>query len=234
MTPKKQLRPEDSEAVDHALQAEQLRLLFRFSVVGHLATLLVIFILGGILWQDLSRPALFMWFFGAAGAVLAAPAAARAQGPRRLTRLLAGLALLLLTVTPLTVARSQSRLDVAIHALKARDCATATDAALDSIEALSSQAEAFAVLGWCDARAGQDKLALAAMRNAQRRDPRDWHYAYGIAVTQALVGEDPRPAASEARRLNPLDPLTIALQRRLNSNSAARRRAAALRLPIPG
>src|SRR5258706_12668960 len=50
------------EAADPLLQAEQLRLLFRFSVVGHLATLLVIFILGGILWQDLARPALFMWF----------------------------------------------------------------------------------------------------------------------------------------------------------------------------
>ena len=50
------------EAADPVLQAEQLRLLFRFSVVGHLATLLVIFILGGILWQDLARPALFMWF----------------------------------------------------------------------------------------------------------------------------------------------------------------------------
>src|SRR5260221_6432027 len=50
------------EAADPLLLAEQLRLLFRFPVVGHLATLLVIFILGGILWQDLARPALFMWF----------------------------------------------------------------------------------------------------------------------------------------------------------------------------
>jgi hypothetical protein len=72
------------------------------------------------------------------------------------------------------------------------------------------------------------------MRNAQRRDPRDWHYAYGIAVTQALLGEDPRPAAAEALRLNPLNPLTITLQRRLRSNSAARRRSAAMRSPIPG
>src|SRR5438105_9173118 len=52
----------EAQIVDTPLQAEQLRLLFRFSVVGHLATLLVIFILGGILWQDLARPALFMWF----------------------------------------------------------------------------------------------------------------------------------------------------------------------------
>ncbi len=62
MTPRKDDIPDDPDIVDNALQAEQLRLLFRFSVVGHLATLLVIFILGGILWQDLARPALFMWF----------------------------------------------------------------------------------------------------------------------------------------------------------------------------
>src|SRR3989440_9273994 len=62
MTPRKDAPPATPEAVDNTLQAEQLRLLFRFSVVGHLATLLVIFILGGILWQDLARPALFMWF----------------------------------------------------------------------------------------------------------------------------------------------------------------------------
>ena len=48
---------------DTLLQAEQIRLLYRFSVVGHLATLLVIFILGAILWEDLARPALFIWFF---------------------------------------------------------------------------------------------------------------------------------------------------------------------------
>ena len=63
MTPKLPLAaPANPEAADQALQAEQLRLLFRFSVVGHLATLLVIFTLGAILWEDLARPALFMWF----------------------------------------------------------------------------------------------------------------------------------------------------------------------------
>jgi O-antigen ligase len=182
---------------------------------------------------DWEMPALFIWLFGAAGVILAAPAADRAREPRRLTRLVAGLAILLLAVTPLTVARSQSRLGDATRALHARDCATATNAALDSADALSSQAEAFAVIGWCDARAGRQKLAVAAMRDAQRRDPRDWHYAYGLAVTQALAGEDPRPAAAEARRLNPLEPLAISLQRRLASNSAARWRAAAARSPIP-
>src|SRR5205085_8213811 len=53
--------PELPEA-DTPLHAEQLRLLFRFSLVGYLATLVVIFTLGAILWQDLSRPQLFAWF----------------------------------------------------------------------------------------------------------------------------------------------------------------------------
>jgi O-antigen ligase len=184
---------------------------------------------------DWEMPAVFLWFFGAAGAVIAAPPAAveRAHEPRRLTRIVAGLAILLVAVTPLAVTLSQSRLNRATDALRTGDCATATDAALDSIDALSSQAGAFEILGWCDARARQQKLAVAAMRNAQRRDPDDWHYAYGLAVTQALAGEDPRAAAAEARRLNPLEPLTIALVRRLSSDDPVRRRAAAARSPIP-
>jgi Flp pilus assembly protein TadD len=167
--------------------------------------------------------------------VVAAPAAAveRSRPPRRLTRLIAGLACLLLAVTPLTVATSQSRLDRSVRALRANDCRTATNAALDSLDALSSQAGAFEVLGYCDARAGQQKLAVAAMRNAQSRDPDNWHYAYGLAIAQALAGEDPRPAAARARRLNPLEPLTISLERSLRSNSAAKRRAAAARAQIP-
>ena len=39
-----------------------MRLLFRFSLVGYLATLLVVFILGAILWEELARPLLFAWF----------------------------------------------------------------------------------------------------------------------------------------------------------------------------
>ncbi|HUP28574.1 MAG TPA: EAL domain-containing protein [Usitatibacter sp.] len=54
--------PRAEGAADKTLQAEQVRLLFRFSLVGYLATLLVVFILGAILWDDLSRPGLFLWF----------------------------------------------------------------------------------------------------------------------------------------------------------------------------
>src|SRR3954463_13056848 len=48
---------------EQSLQAEQVRLLFRFSLVGYLATLMVVLILGALLWQEMSRPALFAWFF---------------------------------------------------------------------------------------------------------------------------------------------------------------------------
>jgi hypothetical protein len=184
---------------------------------------------------DWEMPALFVWFFGAAGAVIAAPALAaeRAREPRRLTRVLAGLAILLVAVTPVTVTFSQSRLNRAEAALRDGDCTTATNSALGSLDALSAQAGAFEVLGWCDLRAGQQKLAITAMRNALRRDPDNWHYAYGLAVAQALAGEDPRPAAALAKRLNPLDPYVAALERAVRPASAARRRAAAARLDIP-
>ncbi len=184
---------------------------------------------------DWEMPALFLWFFGAAGAVIAAPAAAaeRVRGPRRLTRVLAGLAVLLVAVTPLTVTFSQSRLNESTTALRAGDCVTATNSALGSLDALNSQAGAFEVLGWCDLRAGQGKLAIEAMRNATRRDPDNWHYAYGLAVAQALAGEDPRAAAALAKQLNPLDPYVQDLEAAVRPRSAARRRANVAKLDIP-
>ena len=184
---------------------------------------------------DWEMPAVFIWFFGAAGAVIAASAAAgeRARPPRRLTRVLAGLAILFVAVTPLTVTASASRLNQSVAALREGDCAAATDDALGSLDALPAQAGAFEVLGWCDLRAGQERLGVQAMRNAIRRDPDNWHYAYGLAVAQALAGEDPRPAAARAKRLNPLDPYTAQLERAVAPRSAARRRANVVKLDIP-
>jgi hypothetical protein len=184
---------------------------------------------------DWEMPALFVWFFGAAGAVIAAPAAdaERLRPPRRLTRLLAGLAVLLVAVTPLSVTLSQSRLNTATEALHDRDCATATNAALDSLDALGAQAGAWEVLGYCNARAGENRLAVAAMRNALRLDPGNWHYAYGLAITQALAGEDPSAAVALTKRLNPLEVFTRDLEDALAPRSAARRRANAGKLDIP-
>ncbi len=48
------------------LYAEQVRLLYRFSLVGYLAEFMVTFLLGGILWNELgTRPELFAWFAAA-------------------------------------------------------------------------------------------------------------------------------------------------------------------------
>jgi O-antigen ligase len=184
---------------------------------------------------DWEMPALFIWFFGASGTVLAATAERGAvlPSPKRLTRLLAALACLLLAVTPLTVAVSQSRLDNSVRAFQKGDCASATDSALGSLDALPVQAAAFEVLGYCDARAGQLKLAGAAMRSARNLDPHNWQYAYGLAITQALAGEDPRASAQLALRLNPLEPLARKLVRDMRSNSPKRRRSLAGRAAIP-
>ncbi len=89
------------------------------------------------------------------------------------------------------------------------------------------------MLGWCDARAGQPGLAVDAMRAARVRDPHNWQYAYGLAIAQALAGEDPRPSAALALRLNPLEPLARKLVRDMRSKSAKRRRTLAGRAADP-
>jgi PAS domain S-box-containing protein len=51
-----------STAETELVYAEQVRLLYRLSLVGYLATLLVALALGAVLWNELSpRPALFAW-----------------------------------------------------------------------------------------------------------------------------------------------------------------------------
>lgn len=51
--------------------AEQVRLLYRFSLVGYLVELMVTFLLGAILWNELGkRPSLFAWFAAASLVIL--------------------------------------------------------------------------------------------------------------------------------------------------------------------
>jgi diguanylate cyclase (GGDEF)-like protein/PAS domain S-box-containing protein len=54
--------PQDRALIGQHIYAEQTRLLYRFSVVGYLAELIVTFILGAILWEEMLRPQLFAWF----------------------------------------------------------------------------------------------------------------------------------------------------------------------------
>ena len=60
------LSAQDRNFVAQHIAAEQIRLLYRFSLAGYLAELLVAFLLGAILWNDLNdfskHAALLGWF----------------------------------------------------------------------------------------------------------------------------------------------------------------------------
>jgi hypothetical protein len=57
---------------------------------------------------------------------------------------------------------------------------------------------------------------------------------YGMAIVDGVAGRDPRPAAHEALRLNPLSPLAGTLVRELDrARSPARRREITRRAGIP-
>ena len=57
---------DDRAFVAKHIFAEQIRLLYRFSLAGYLAELVVTFLLGALLWSELGqRPELFAWFFAA-------------------------------------------------------------------------------------------------------------------------------------------------------------------------
>jgi hypothetical protein len=188
----------------------------------------------GVDW-DWEMPALFAWYFGVAGVVLARPAgqAGRGLALGRLPRVVAGLACLVLAVTPALVAGSQSRLEQALGAFDRGDCRAAVDSALGALEVLP-RPEAHETIGYCDLRAGQAALALQAMQAAVRRDPDNWRYRYGLAVAQAIAGKDPRAAARLAVRRNPQEPIARSLARAMDASSAAARYRAAARAPIPG
>ena len=61
---------QDRAFVTQHIHAEQVRLLYRFSLVGYLAEFIVTFLLGAILWRELGeRTELFAWF-GAAVVIM--------------------------------------------------------------------------------------------------------------------------------------------------------------------
>jgi cytochrome c-type biogenesis protein CcmH/NrfG len=137
-------------------------------------------------------------------------------------------------LTPALVLASQGPLDRSVQAFKRGDCARATDAALDSLDALPARAEPWEILGYCDARAGQLALAVRAMDAARARDPNNWQYAYGQALVRANAGADPLPYARAAAHMNPLEPLARELLRRLSkARTPARRAKIAARAGIP-
>ena len=188
----------------------------------------------GVDW-DWEMPALFVWLFGGAGVVLAArEGTARLGELGRTPRVVAALAVLVLALTPALMWTSQGPLERAQEAFARNDCRTTIDSALQAIGRFGVRPEPWEVLGYCDARLGQYPLATRAMSAARARDPDNWQYAYGQAIVDGVSGRDPRPAAREALRLNPLEPLARTLVRELDrASSPARRREITRRAGIP-
>lgn len=189
----------------------------------------------GIDW-DWEVPALTLAFFCAAGLGLGLPRGApRGLGsPSTRSRVALGIACLVLAVAPALLYVSQGHLNAAAAALERGDCAAAIDRSLDSSEVLSVRPEPFQVLGYCDIRAGQERLAVRAMENAVRRDPRQWEYRYGLALARGAARIDPRPAAAAAVRLNPRSEVARELARRLDTRRPElwERRARSARLVL--
>lgn len=191
----------------------------------------------GVDW-DWEMPVLTLWLFAAGGMALAAPAATQANAapaslPRGTARVLAGLAGLLLALMPLSILRSEGPLRDAQLAFGRGDCPLAINRALDSSDALGSRPEPYFVVGVCDVRAGQPGLAVRALEKAVARDPDNWEYEYGLALTRGAAGLDPRAPAREALRLNPGEPLTALAVRRFATDDPAKWRRRALGAPLP-
>jgi uncharacterized membrane protein YhaH (DUF805 family) len=154
--------------------------------------------------------------------------------PARLPRLLVGLGVLLLITTPVLVAISQHHLDRAVAAFRSGDCRTAIDKALAASEPMPVRPQPLMVLGFCDARIGQRTLAVRAFEAATRSDPDNWQAHYGLALVQAVAGQDPRREARAAQLLNPRSQTAGDLVEAFSTGTPRtwRRRATRARLPF--
>lgn len=179
-------------------------------------TLYAALLAAGIAWclhaavdWDWEMPALTLWLFAFGGAALAsAPRPARPRSWRaRVLPATVALGCLALAVIPVRMALSQQRLDESLQALHDGDCAAATASARDADVILEDRPEPLQVVAFCALRDERPAEALRAMQEAARRDPENWELAYGLAVTRAAAGRDPRPAIRLAAQLNPLQPL---------------------------
>ena len=180
----------------------------------------------GIDW-DWEMPALFLWFFAASGMVLAA---ARAAGGA-----VAGAPDARGRRAGVPGARPHARAHLPqpapVRAQRARAVRGRLRGAPSSRRSTASTRCPRApsrsrYSAYCDAKAGQHRLAVRAMEAARERDPDNWVYAYGLAVTQALAGRDPAAAIADARRLEPA--------RRARGRARARPAVAQPGAPPPG
>jgi O-antigen ligase len=181
----------------------------------------------GIDW-DWEMPAVTLWMFAAAGTMLSAPprsagrATARLKPYRELgrrTRVVSGIACLVVAVTPARVALSQSQLSSGIAAYKRGNCSTAVDSALASIAAFGQRPDPYEIVAFCDLQARRPDLGLPLMKQAVSLDPNDSDLRYGLALMRAGTGQDPRAEAQAAVRLDPFSKTARDAVRRFDTRS---------------
>ena len=176
----------------------------------------------GVDW-DWEMPAVTLWVFALGGAALAAPAGAtdRVLRPWRCGR--DAVAVIVIGVVPAAVTISQGKLDDAVQTfLRRGDCPRVIEEAQSASSVLPLRPEPYRLEGYCQARLGRTRQAVHSMQEAVDRDPSNWQYRYSLAVAQAAAGVDPRPAASEALRLDPLEPATQRPRQALSLSRSAR------------
>jgi hypothetical protein len=154
----------------------------------------------------------------------------------RLPRLLIGLALLLVALTPVRVAASQHSFDQALEAFRVGNCATTIDRSLDAQSVFGSRTDVYELIGYCDVRLGRPDLAERMLSAAVQREPRSWELYYGLALVRGAAGRDPRPSLRKALERNPREEIVRDAARRMAGSKPRvwRREARASRLIIPG
>ena len=188
----------------------------------------------GIDW-DWEMPAVTLPVVALLGAACARDidGTAVATSPGRLPRLLAGLGILLLILTPVRLGLSQRYLEQSLTSFRNQDCGTAAAKALDAVDMVNSRSQAFELLGYCDARRGRHELAGRMLKAAQRRDPGSWDLHYGSALVRSVAGRDPRAELRRARELNPLEDLIDHTIERMDSDNPRVWIREGLRTPLP-
>jgi len=179
---------------------------------------------------DWEMPVTTAWLFAAGGLALSKGDAALGRAVGLWPRLAAVVLLLAACVPSVRFAFSEPHLQRAARAFDAADCARARAEAQAGLRVLPARPEPLQIVGYCAMQQGRPAEAVAAMRQAVAREPRNWAFRYGLALAQASGGANPRPALAAARRLNPRDPLVAQGVAAFNRAAPSARRATAASL----
>ena len=161
----------------------------------------------GVDW-DWQMPAVTLWLFIASGSALASAEGLtgtnRAE-PRNRTPMAVGW--LVLALAPLLIGLSYQRVRVSGEEFSVGDCVKARQSAFSSISLLAARPEPYEIVSFCDLQLGFPVEGLQAAQKAVHYERDNWNYSYGLAIALAENGINPKPAAEQALKLNPLEPI---------------------------